>query len=189
MLARGFYVRRLRMKLAERDDVASWADSASGGSEESAEPASAKTAIRRSAAAPAGLAAVMLEAFDAKSRTASLRVGHGEVIEATVDPAVDAAVLRTALSRRERVIAQAEESGWVVLGALRTAATPGVDEGDEFAIKARRISVEAAHEFSVVSGAASVVLRAYGQVETLAQDITSRASQVHKIIGRMIRLN
>ena len=40
-----------------------------------------------------------------------------------------------------------------------------------------------------MSGAASLVLRAFGQVETLADQITSRAASVHKIIGRVIRLN
>jgi hypothetical protein len=167
-------------------DRAGWSEGASSAGDDGVAPVSSTTGVRRPAAAP-GIVAAVLVAFDGKS-TASLQIG-GETIEAAVDAAVDPAVLRTALARRERVIAQQEGDGWVVVGALRTAATPGVDEGDEFAIKARRVRIEAAHELSVVSGAASVVLRAYGQVETLAQDITSRASQVHKIIGRMIRLN
>lgn len=137
--------------------------------------------------ASSGLVAARLEAIEDDARV-TLRVGSA-FVEAGVDLSVDAAVLRTALRRGEPVIAQREGGRWVVLGALRTAATPGVDEGEEFTLKARRIAVEAAHEFSVVTGAASLVLRAYGHVETLAQDITARASGVHKIIGRMIRLN
>ncbi|WP_148313700.1 hypothetical protein [Sorangium cellulosum] len=132
--------------------------------------------------------AAALAGFDEESRTVSVQVG-GEVVSAALDPAVEPAVVRTALRRHERVIAQREAAGWVVVGALRTTATPGVDEGDEFAIKARRIAMEAAHEISMVTGAASIVLRAYGQIETFAQDITTRASSLHKIIGRMLRLN
>lgn len=135
-----------------------------------------------------GLVAVRVEALDEAQRRASLRVGR-ELVEARLDPSVDLAVARTALARGERLIAQREIEGWVVLGALRTAATPGVDEGEEFVIKARRVAVEADHELSLVSGAASLVLRAFGQVETLAESITARASSVHKIIGRVIRLN
>ena len=135
-----------------------------------------------------GLVALRLEDFDEEAGTASLRVGEG-VVQAAVDPSVEPAVLRTARARRERVIAQQEGEGWVVLGTLRTQATPGVDEGDEFLIKARRVVVVAAHEIALVSGAASIVARAFGQVETLADQITSRAASVHKIVGRMIRLN
>lgn len=135
-----------------------------------------------------GLVAVRVEALDEAQRSASLRVGR-ELVEARLDPSVDLAVARTALARGERVIAQREPEGWLVLGALRTAATPGVDEGEEFVIKARRVAVEADHELSLVSGAASLVIRAFGQVETLAESITARASSVHKIIGRVIRLN
>jgi hypothetical protein len=135
-----------------------------------------------------GLVAVRVEALDEAERTASLRVGR-DLVEARLDASVDLAVARTALARGERVIAQRESEGWVVLGALRTAATPGVDEGEDFVIKAKRVAVRSEHELSLVSGAASVVIRAFGQVETLAESITARASSVHKIIGRVIRLN
>lgn len=138
--------------------------------------------------APAGLVAVVAEAFDEGGRVATIVVGR-QRITAGLDGSVDAAVLRTAVARGERVIAQREADGWVVLGALRTAATPGVDEADEFAIKAKRISVQAEHELCMTSGAASFVIRALGHVETIADSITARASSVHKIIGRVIRLN
>lgn len=138
--------------------------------------------------APTGLVAARLESFDDERRAVRLEVGR-EVVSAALDAAVESAVIRTALARQERVIAQHEATGWVVLGTLRTTATPGVDEGDQFVIKARRISVSAAHELSFVTGAASLVMRAQGQVETFAENITARASSLHKIIGRMIRLN
>lgn len=113
----------------------------------------------------------------------------GVTVAAALDDALSPRVLATALVRGERVIAQREGGGWVVLGAMRTAPTPGVDEGDEFLIKARRVAVAADHEFSITSGLASFAVRAQGFVETLGRDITARASGVHKIIGRMIRLN
>ncbi|KYF70867.1 hypothetical protein [Sorangium cellulosum] len=144
--------------------------------------------VRPAEPAAPQLVAVRLEAFDEEAGRAVLRVG-AEAAPAAIDPSVEPAVLRTALQRRERVIAQQEQGGWVVLGALRTSATPGVDEGDEFVIRARRIALLGASEVSLVSGMSSVVLRAFGFVETLGQDITARASGVHKIVGRMIRLN
>jgi hypothetical protein len=139
-------------------------------------------------ASPPALCALRIESFDEATRTVTLLAGD-EVGTASLDAALDPAVLRTAKVRGERVIAQREGGAWVVLGALRTAATPGVDEGDEFLIKARRVAVVAAHELSLVTGAASLALRARGHIESIGQDITSRAASVHKIIGRMIRLN
>lgn len=142
------------------------------------------------ASEPLGLVAVRLVAFDPDARSARIEVGGaGQVVDARLDEALSERVLATALASGERVVAQREGAAWVVLGALRTAPTPGVDEGDEFVIKARRVLIAAEHEFSIVSGAASFAVRAYGFVETLAQDITTRASSVHKIVGRMIRLN
>lgn len=140
------------------------------------------------APAPPGLVAATIVSLDEERRIVALRLGS-IVAEAALDDAMETAVARTALARGERVIAQCEGERWVVLGALRTAATPGVDVGDEFTVRARRISVLADHEFSVAAGAASLVLRARGYVETIAEDITSRASSLHKIVGRMIRLN
>lgn len=147
-------------------------------------------------AAPApGLTTGRIEALDpgppgqhAASRRVKVRIGT-RVEEAQVDEAVQDAVLRTAWIRRERVLLERDGDTLVVLGALRTAATPGVDEGDEFHIRARRVAITGAHELSFVSGTASIALRALGTVETLAQDITSRASSIHKIVGRLIRLN
>ena len=135
-----------------------------------------------------GLVAVRLVSFDAETRAARLEVG-GVTVEAVFDDALSPQVLTTALARGERVIAQREDEGWVVLGTLRTSPTPGVDEGDEFLIKARRVAIAVEHEFAVVSGAASLVVRAKGVVETLAHNITTRASGIHKIVGRVIRLN
>ena len=136
-----------------------------------------------------GLVAVRLVSFDAETRAARIEVGGGAAVEAAFDDALSPQVLTTALARGERVIAQREDEGWVVLGTLRTSPTPGVDEGDEFLIKARRVAIAVEHEFAVVSGAASLVVRAKGVVETLAHDITTRASGIHKIVGRVIRLN
>lgn len=120
--------------------------------------------------------------------SARLRIGTSEVT-ATLDPSVHPSVVATALTRGERVIAQQEGEAWVVLGALRTSPTAGIEEADEYVIRAARVRIKATDEFTVASGAASIAVRAYGAVETIAEQITSRASAVHKIVGRMLHLN
>lgn len=117
-----------------------------------------------------------------------LRIGAAEVT-ATLDAAVHPSVVATAIARAERLIVQREDGAWSVLGALRTSPTPGIEEADEYVIRAARVRVKAKDEFTVASGTASFAVRAYGTVETFAEQITSRASAVHKLIGRMLHLN
>ncbi len=110
-------------------------------------------------------------------------------LTALVDPALHPAVIKKALARGERFIGTRQGEGLVALGVLRTSPTPGVDEGEEFEIVAKRVAVRAAHEVRLESGESTFVLRAYGMVETIAKDISTRASRAHKLIGRLLQLN
>lgn len=134
------------------------------------------------------LTAARLVSLDEGALRAEVQIG-GAPVSAALDLSVHPVVLRTALARGERVMVQREIEGYRVLGVLRTAPTPGIDEAEEYVLKARRIHIEAEHEATVVSGRTGIFVRALGQVETLADTITSRAASVHKIIGRIIRLN
>lgn len=118
-----------------------------------------------------------------------VQIGSAEVV-ATLDASVHLAVIEGAFRRKERVLAEIGADGVpVVVGALRTQPTPGIDAADEYRIEAGRISLEAGEEVSLSARAASVVVRAIGEVETYAERIISRAEGVHKIVGRMLRLN
>lgn len=118
-----------------------------------------------------------------------LRLG-GALVPATLDPSVHPVVIEGACARNERVIVEESEDGSVVvLGALRAQPTPGIDVAEAYSIRAKRVSVEAGEELSLSAQTAALVLRAVGEVETYAERIVSRAEGVHKIIGRMLRLN
>ncbi len=115
---------------------------------------------------------------------------------ASIDPSVDLAVLETAQRTGERVLVELDGERAVVVGALRTRATPGVDRGASFDIEAdtirmqaTRVSIASKEELALSSNAARIVLRAAGEIESFAERIVSRASGVHKIVGRMLRLN
>jgi hypothetical protein len=109
--------------------------------------------------------------------------------DAKLDPAVHPAVIEGACARKERVLVEESDEGLVVIGALRTQPTPGIDEAQSYVIKAKRISLDGSEEVSLTTQTAAVVLRAVGEVETFAERIISRAEGVHKIVGRMLRLN
>lgn len=110
-------------------------------------------------------------------------------VEASRDRNLHPNVLDTALRTGEVVLVSEREGRFTVMGALRTQPTPGIDVGEEFHIRADRIRVAAEKELSLSAVAATVVLRAAGEVETYADRIVSRAEQLHKIVGRMLRLN
>jgi hypothetical protein len=135
----------------------------------------------------ASIQAAVAVAFDGER--VRLRFGEDDEVDAKLAASLDPVVVHTAVARGETVLAQELDGAFVVLGALRTAATPGVDKGDEYVIEARRITVAGQHEVSLTSGAAQIAVRAVGIVETIASSITSRASSVHKVIGRMLHLN
>lgn len=159
-----------------------------------AAPVEAAQVAQASVAVPALPALVAAAALRLESPAAPelarvvVRVGTTEV-SATLDASVHPSVVATAVARGERIIVQREGDAWVVVGALRTSPTPGLEEAEEYVIRAGRVSVKATHEFTVASGTASLAVRAYGMVETVAEQITSRASAVHKIVGRMLHLN
>src|SRR4051794_15138135 len=66
----------------------------------------------------------------------------GVRMPATLDPSVSPVVIEGACARRERVLVEEGADGvLVVLGALRAQPTPGIDVGDDYAIRAKRISL------------------------------------------------
>lgn len=118
-----------------------------------------------------------------------LQVG-GARVPAKLDPSVHPVVIEGACARRERVLVEEGEGGsLVVLGALRAQPTPGIDAAEAYSIRAKRVAIEAGEEVSLSSQTAALVLRAVGEVETYAERIVSRAEGLHKIVGRMLRLN
>jgi hypothetical protein len=160
-------------------------------SEASAPPPTAVTADASSVASVLATIPVCgtgrIEAIDGEHLR--LVFGH-EVVPATRDATVHPVVLQGALARGERVLAEHRAGeGWVVVGALRTQPAPGIDVASEYTIEADRVHIRGRSEVSLTARAASVVLRAVGEVETYAERILSRAEGLHKIVGRMLRLN
>ena len=121
-------------------------------------------------------------------RAASVEVG-GVVRAASLDEPVHAAVIAGACERGERVLVEARGAELVIVGALRTQPTPGIDEAERYVVKAGSISIEGSDEVRLSTGAAAFVLRATGEIETFAERIVSRAEGVHKMVARFLRLN
>jgi hypothetical protein len=108
---------------------------------------------------------------------------------ATVDPCVHPALLASALTRGERVLVESVGETLVVVGALRTQPSLGFDRVDQIDLEAEQVTLRGRRAVTLVSEAASVTLRAEGEVETVAPQIHTRAEGLHRIVGRMLKLN
>lgn len=160
----------------------------------------ASTAAAHDAAklAPPQLPALCLATvIQVDDMSVELRVG-AEVVSAKLVH-VHRAVMQTACERGEPVLVQRQPDGsyWVA-GALRTQPTPGVDAIDEIELDAKRIRLRASEEITMeaastrpgeASTTARLALRAAGEIETYATRILSKAEEVHKLVGRMLRIN
>jgi hypothetical protein len=120
-----------------------------------------------------------------------VRISIGrQTVLALRDESLHPAVLKGAQERGERVLVERDPEGvWVVLGALRTQPTPGIDVVPEFTIEADRVIVKGHAEVTIAAEEACVAVRAEGEIESHAPRIVSRAEGLHKITGRMLRLN
>lgn len=150
-------------------------------------PLRVASARRVETAALPGIATARVEALEG-DRVHLVLAGQKEI--ATKDPSVHVAVLAGARDRGERVLCERGEGGaWVVIGALKVAPIPGIDVADSYTIEADQVTIRGRREIALSTVTAALVLRAAGEVETYAERIISRAEGVHKIIGRMLRLN
>lgn len=107
-----------------------------------------------------------------------LRIGTRDVV-ATLDPSVHPTVIERAAERGERVLVEVDGDRAVVVGALSTQPIPGIDRAERFDIEADVIQLRGN----------SIVMRAAGELESFAERIVTRATGVHKLVGRMLRLN
>lgn len=152
--------------------------------------ARSQPALRPDAVAAAGMSQLGL-GFVLEVRELEVLLKVGASMQTSPLGTVHPAVLRTACERGEPVLIERSADGSVrVVGALRTQPSPGVDAMEEVTIEADRIHLRGQKEVTLESGAAArIALRAVGEIETYASRILSKAEEVHKIVGRMLRLN
>jgi hypothetical protein len=154
----------------------------------SAPPASTEQPLGHSNGLDLGLGALVAIGLDEQARTATLAAG-ARTVTARLDSSLHASVVRAAIERGERLVVAREAGELVALGALRTAPTPGLEPGEDFLIEAKRLRVRADHEVTLAAGTSAIALRAVGQLELLAQNITARAEGVQRLFARLLELN
>jgi len=107
---------------------------------------------------------------------------------ASVDPAVDPALLLEAKESGARVLLEIGAPGLMVVGVVQTARALHLDRSGSLEVQVERLSVQARTEVVLKTFAASFQLKA-GDVEIRGVRTLVRARELAKVLARMISLN
>jgi hypothetical protein len=113
-------------------------------------------------------------------------VGRGTVLAAR-DPSVDDALLADCAARGARVVLDLDGPAAIV-GALATARPLTVDAQGDVRAKVRVFEVAAEEEATLRTDRAFVQVRG-ADVETFGRNVITRARELAKLLGRMVKIN
>jgi hypothetical protein len=148
------------------------------------QPARHRTANIPAAAAGLSLATVVGKSADGwRVRTAA---GTRVV---TADPSVDPALLEGCVASRAHVVVdEAAEGGPRIVGALATSPALTIDRAGNVEARVKRLRITATEE--ALLRTLSSFLRVKGDdVEIFGEDVVTRARELCRLFGRMIKLN
>jgi hypothetical protein len=131
-----------------------------------------------------GLGLIVGEA-DGRWRT---RVGGRERL-LDADPSVDPALLREAAASGARVVLEASEEGApVIVGVLATRRALTVDRTGAVEAEVRRLALTATEE-ALLRGPDAFVRLKLDEVELYGRRVVSRARELCRIMGRLVKIN
>jgi uncharacterized membrane protein len=109
--------------------------------------------------------------------------------EVAVDASVDPELLREAIRSGARVVLDASGEGPpVVVGALATARALTIDRTGAVEAKLRRFALTASDEALLAAAGAFVRLKR-DDVELYGKRVVSRARELVRVLGRMVKIN
>ncbi len=143
-----------------------------------------RTAMRPPRRVPEPPAGIQLgRAIARQGQAFRVRVGGFER-ELSLDAAVDPALLDEAIASGARVVVE----GDVIVGALTTARAVLIGRDGGVDAQVARFQVTAKDELTLRSAGAFVLLRG-GEVELFGNRVLTRARELVKLLGRMVKVN
>jgi hypothetical protein len=118
------------------------------------------------------------------------RVRHGRTEQPLqADPCVDPALLREAAATGARVVLDASADGPpVIVGVIATRRALTVDPDGAVEARVRRFSLTASEEATLAGPGAFVRLK-LDDVELYGRRVISRARELYRVLGRMVKIN
>jgi hypothetical protein len=132
-----------------------------------------------------GLAVVLAPESDGRWRVCA---GGAELI-ATADAAIDPALLREAIATGARVVLETPDGGAAVIaGVLATARALTIDRTGAVEAEVRRLALTATEE-ALLRGPGAFVRLKLDEVEMYGRRVVSRARDLYRVLGRMVKIN
>lgn len=116
-----------------------------------------------------------------------IRLGALEQL-ASIDPAVDPALLGEAYQAGARVLVEVDQGAPTVVGVVQTSRTLRIDRTGRVEAQVEKLTIQARTEVVLKTFAASLQLKA-DEVEVRGVRVLLRAREVAKVLARMISLN
>jgi hypothetical protein len=117
-----------------------------------------------------------------------VRAGGAELV-AEADRAIDPALLREAIATGARVVLEAAPGAPpVIAGVLATARALTIDRTGAVEAEVRRLALTATEE-ALLRGPGAFVRLKVDEVELYGKRVVSRARELCRILGRMVKIN
>ncbi len=152
--------------------------------ERASQPERARPQRREAPAIPSGL--VLGTLLERQGSAFRVRVAGAERL-LPWDPAVDPALLEQAMASGARVVVELGAAPAIV-GALVVARPLSIDRHGDVEARVRRLRLTAVDEVLLRTGGAFARLKG-GELELYGDRVLTRAREVARILGRMIKLN
>ena len=137
------------------------------------------------AAEPGIALGLLLGELDGRFRA---RVGGVERL-VDVDPSVDPELLREAIRSGARVVLEPTEAGALaVVGVLSTARVLTIDRSGAVEAQVRRIALSASEE-ALLAAPGAFIRAKREDIELYGRRVISRARELYRVLGRMVKIN
>ncbi|MCA9642663.1 MAG: hypothetical protein KC492_18330, partial [Myxococcales bacterium] len=124
----------------------------------------------------------------AAASTYSVRLLDGELVQAELAPGVEASLIQDVLQRRAMVLVSPTQDSLLILGALQTRMTPGVNAEGDLEVRARRVNVQADEEVRLRSGQSELQLEQRGRMRLNGERLYMRVHANVRVYSAKVEL-
>ena len=118
----------------------------------------------------------------------SVRLLDGQLVQAELAPGVESSLIQDELQRRALVLLSPTPDALLILGALQTRMTPGVNADGDLEVRARRVNVEAEEQLELRSGQSELQLQHQGRMRLNGERLYMRVHANVRVYSAKVEL-
>ncbi|MEZ4373766.1 MAG: hypothetical protein R3B07_23295 [Polyangiaceae bacterium] len=124
----------------------------------------------------------------AAESTYSVRLLDGDLVQAELAPGVEPSLISDVLQRRAMVLVSPTQDALLILGALQTRMTPGVNADGDLDVRARRVNLQADEEVKLRSGQSEIQLQSQGRMRINGERLYMRVHANVRVYSAKVEL-